>query len=161
MRSGSVVLFLILFITSIPVAHATTGEVVTVYNGDTFVADVQGEEIKIKLYGIDAPGTGQPGSHASTRFLKRLIFKAQLKINVIGTDAFGRTLAVVINEGRESSVNAALVSHGYAWVNPRTCQIDDCSHWKELESRAKSLKLGIWSGFDLVPPWEFRTMNSR
>jgi hypothetical protein len=28
--------------------------------------------------------------------------------------------------------------------------------WKKIESQARKLKLGIWSGFDLVPPWEFQ-----
>jgi len=49
-----------------------------------------------------------------------------------------------------------MVANGYAWVNPERCRTDECPNWKEIESQARSLKLGIWSDYDVVPPWEFR-----
>lgn len=158
---GKFLLTLIILITNLNFAYATTVTVLTVYDGDTFVVDRQGDEVKIKLYGIDSPEAGQNGNGLSTRFLKHLILNSLLEIKVIDTDIFGRTLAVAIREGRESSVNAAIVSNGYAWVNPKKCKIEECKKWDELESKARMLKLGIWSGFDLVPPWEFRKMQAK
>lgn len=156
---GKIIMTLIILITSLNVAYAKAAKVITVYDGDTFVVDMHGDEIKIKLYGIDAPEAGQNGNGLSTRFLRSLILNSQLEINVIETDIFGRTLAVVIREGKESSVNAAMVSNGYAWVYSKKCKIDECNKWKALESKARILKLGIWSGFDFVPPWEFRKIR--
>ena len=157
----AVVLVFLILTSSTSMVVAETATVVVVYDGDTFVVDRYGESVKVKLYGIDAPEPGQPGKGASTRFLRRLVLNAPVALRAIETDVFGRTLAVAVREGKESSINAAVVSNGYAWVNPGACRIDDCEYWKSLELRARRLKMGIWSGFDLVPPWEFRKFPSK
>ena len=135
------------------VAYATQTKVIKVYDGDTFSIDQEGEKVSVRLYGIDAPESGQDGNLSATRFLKRLVFAQPLEVNVVETDLFGRSLAIVMREGKKSSVNAAMVGNGYAWVNPDACKVDACTYWKTLEFDARKLKLGIWSGFDLVPPW--------
>ena len=147
----------LLILTTIPtIAYATSATVIRVYDGDTLNVDVQGETVRIRLYGIDAPESGQDGNVAATRFLRRLVLEHPVKIKVMETDQLNQAFTVVIREGKESSVNAAMVANGYAWVNPDQCMIDECPNWKEIESQARMLKLGIWSDYDLVPPWEFR-----
>ncbi len=146
----------IVLITISHFAYATTAKVVRVYNGDTLTAEAQGEEIRIRLFGIDAPESGQNGGVAATRFLKRLVLEHPVNIKVIETDRLSQAFAVVVREGKESSVNAAMIANGYAWVNPDQCKTDECPKWKAIESQARTLKLGIWSGYNLVPPWEFR-----
>lgn len=138
------------------VAHAAAAEVLVVHDGDTLDVTIQGEQVRIRLYGIDAPERGQHGNVSSTRFLKRLVFGHPLEISVIGADVFGRTLAMVVLEDSGSSVNAAIVANGYAWVNSVKCTVPVCRDWEKIEAQARKLKLGIWSGFDLVPPWEFQ-----
>jgi len=150
-----VVLLLILTITP-AIAGATPATVVRVYNGDTLNLDVQGETVRIRLYGIDAPESGQDGNVAATRFLRRLVLEHPVEVKILETDRLEQAFAVVIREGKESSVNAAMVANGYAWVNPDQCKTDDCPHWKKIESQARMLKLGIWSDYDVVPPWEFK-----
>jgi endonuclease YncB( thermonuclease family) len=147
----------LLILTTIHViAYATPATVIRVYDGDTLNVDVQGETVRIRLYGIDAPESGQDGNVAATRFLRRLVLEHPVEIEVMETDRLNQAYAVVIREGKESSVNAAMVANGYAWVNPDGCRTDECPNWKEIESQARSLKLGIWSDYDVVPPWEFR-----
>lgn len=150
---------LLFLVTSFNVANAATAEVIAVHDGDTLDVDIQGEKVRIRLYGIDAPESGQNGNVSSTRFLRRLVSGHPLEIREIETDLFGRTLAIVALEGRGSSVNAAIVANGYAWVNPGKCSVADCKNWKKIESQARRLRLGIWSGYDLVPPWEFQEMQ--
>ncbi len=147
---------LILLTVSLNFAYATTATVVRVYDGDTLSVDMRGEKVSIRLYGIDSPEGGQDGNVDATRFLKRLILEHPLEIIVLEIDLAGRSLAIVIREGKESSVNAAMVANGYSWVNPGKCKADDCRYWKELESQARRLRLGVWSGYNLVPPWEFK-----
>lgn len=137
-------------------AYATPAKVIRVYDGDTLNVEVQGETVMIRLYGIDAPESGQDGNVAATRFLRRLVLEHPVVFKVIETDRLNQAFAVVIRQGKESSVNAAMVANGYAWVNPDGCKTEACAKWKMMENQARMLKLGIWSDYDVVPPWEFR-----
>ena len=157
MRRIAVFLLILAIIPTI--AGATPATVVRVYNGDTLNLDVQGETVRIRLYGIDAPESGQDGNVAATRFLRRLVLEHPVEVKILETDRLEQAFAVVIREGKESSVNAAMVANGYAWVNPDLCKTDDCPRWKKIESQARMLKLGIWSDYDVVPPWEFRNQQ--
>ena len=148
-------LVLVLLTTSLNVAYAAPATVNTVHDGDTLSVDVKDGVVNLRLYGIDAPESGQNGNVTAKRFLLRLVSGHPLEIEEMGTDRFGRTLAIVIRKGKESSVNAAMVGNGYAWVNPDQCKARECVRWKGLEAQARRLGLGIWSGHDLVPPWEF------
>ena len=152
---------LLILATSLNWAHAAQAKATRVYDGDTFSINLEGEKVSIRLYGINAPKNGQDGNTSATRFLKRLVVGQPLEIKVITTDANGRSIAIVMREGEKSSVNAEMVGNGYSWVNPGKCKVDACAYWKKLESQAQSLKLGIWSGFDLVPPWEFKLQGQR
>ena len=137
------------------IAQTASINVLEVFNGDTLSVAIQRETLSVRLYGIDAPESGQHGNVAATRFLKRLIRDQVLRLQRQRTDQSERFMVIIIREGKESSVNAAMVANGYAWVNPQQCIEDVCVEWQQLESQARALKLGIWSGYDLVPPWEF------
>ena len=147
---------LIILVATPYVACATMATVTRVYDGDTLNIDAEGETVMIRLYGIDAPEAGQDGNIAATRFLKRLVLEHPVEIKVMETDLFNQIFAVVIRKGKESSVNAAMLANGYAWVKPDQCKTNDCPHWKQIESQARTLKLGIWSDYNVVPPWEFK-----
>lgn len=156
MRKRAVVAAAILWLSGVDGAHANMGRAIEVYDGDTFRVDMQGRLVDIRLYGIDAPESGQAGNAAAKRFLLRTIAGSPLEIEVVAADPFDRPLALVSLQGQKSSVNAAMVANGYAWVNPSQCTTDICREWIKVESLARRLKLGIWSGYDLVPPWEFK-----
>lgn len=145
----------IILAVSVNNAAAITANVLNVYDGDTIKVMMGGKKVTIRLYGIDAPERGQHGNAHATRFLTRLILGNPMEIKIMGKDWAGRTQAIVTNLGYEMSVNAAMVANGYAWVHPQTCTTEECVDWKEFESMARRYKLGIWSGYDLIPPWEF------
>jgi micrococcal nuclease len=159
MMSRKIAAVFIVLITISHFAHATTAKVIRVYNGDTITVEAQGKKIRIRLYGIDAPESGQDGNVAAKRFLRRLVLEHPVEIKVMDNDQLNQIFAVVIREGKESSVNAAIVANGYAWVNPDQCKTDECPKWEDIESQARALKLGIWSDYNLVPPWEFRKLQ--
>lgn len=142
-------------------AYGFTAKVTDIDGGDALVVIVEGEKIKIRLYGIDAPVSGQHGSNAATRFLRSLVAEHPVYVEVLETDGFGRSVAIVKRLEKESSINAAMVANGYAWVHPKSCRADRCIKWKSLERQAKKFRLGIWSGYDLVPPWEFKNQQRR
>ena len=152
----------LIILTIIPtIAYATPATVIRVYDGDTLNLDVQGETVRIRLYGIDAPESGQDGNVAATRFLRRLVLEHPVEVKVMETDRLNLAFAIVIREGKESSVNAAMVANGYAWVNTDGCRTKECNRWKKIESQARMLKLGIWSAYDVVPPWEFKKLQRK
>ena len=136
--------------------HGFTGAIIGVDAGDTLVAEVEGSRHTIRLYGIDAPERGQHGANAAKRYLRSLALSHPVDVTVIETDVFGRDVAVVSRIGKESSINAAVVASGYAWVNPNACRLELCGQWQTLQQQARKYRLGIWSGIDPVPPWEFR-----
>ena len=152
---GTIAMLMFIVMSGFNLAYASSATVVKVYSGDTLDVETQSEIVKIKLYGIDAPESGQDGNLSATRFLERLVLQSPIDIKVMETDVFGRNLAIIGHEGQKWSLNAIMVANGYAWVKPDECKIDLCSDLNKLESQARTLKLGIWSGFDLVPPWEF------
>lgn len=156
-----VILLIMLMLITVSGAHGFMGEVTDVNSGDTLVADVQGQKFSIRLYGIDAPESGQHGSNAAKRYLRKLTLAHPIEVEVIETDVFGIALAIVRRVGKESSINAAIVANGYAWVNPKLCRADVCDKWTGLQRQARKYGLGIWSGFDLIPPWEFNSQEGR
>lgn len=142
-------------------AGAFTGEVADVNSGDTLVVVNEGERHTIGLYGIDAPVSGQQGANAATRYLRGIAMAHPVVLEVIERDGFGRKMAIVKRLGKESSINAAIVANGHAWVNPQTCRTEVCRTWQAYQRQAMKYRLGLWSGFDLTPPWEFREQQRR
>ena len=100
--------------------------------------------------------SGQKGHVSAARFLRSLVFGNVLEINVLERDWTGWLHAIVTRVGNGTSVNAAMVANGYSWVHPQKCNTAACGEWKAFESMARKYKLGIWSGYDLAPPWEFK-----
>lgn len=155
-----IILFLILIFGIHPV-FADTATVTDVFDGDSLNVEVKGQKIRVTLYGIDAPESGQDGNTSATRFMRHLVLHRSVVLTVMGQDVFGRTQAIITPTGQTFSANDSIVANGYAWVNPFDCKATACIQMKELESRAKKLRLGIWSGYDLVSPWEFRKQRKR
>lgn len=142
-------------------AYGFPATVVAVDNGDTLVVVSNGERRTVRLYGIDAPVSGQQDANAAKRYLRSIALSSPVDVEVVSTDVFGRSVAIVRRAHILSSVNAAIVANGYAWVNPKTCRKDKCEKWRRLERQAKNYHMGIWSGYDLIPPWEFKQQQRR
>ena len=137
-------------------ALAWEGSVTKVTDGDTI--DVRrsgtGEEVTIRLYGIDTPETDQPHGRKASRALGNMVSGSEVRIEKVDTDPYGRTVALVFQGARP--VNEVLVRRGHAWVYDRYCERPVCRGWKHLESRAKDADKGLWAQDDPTPPWEWR-----
>jgi len=134
----------------------------SVADGDTLVVrTADAEDIKIRLYGLDAPESGQEGGQAAAKALSPLQ-GLQVKIREMGIDRDSLTLALVEREGK--SVNIEQVKQGQAWYYPQNCQEQPiCAEMAKAEKEAQEAKRGLWSkGWfwqkkaDPVPPWEWR-----
>ncbi|MFB6276270.1 MAG: thermonuclease family protein [Halothece sp.] len=122
----------------------------SIYDGDTLRVLCRGEELKIRLCGIDAPEKAQAGGMASRDYLRsRLPDNAIVRVNPIETDRYGRKVAEVFLG--ETFINAEMVRKGYAWHYPGYSR--NCPNRSAIAQAAQETEL---TG---TPPWEFRKGN--
>jgi len=132
------------------------GRVISVADGDTLtVLTQQGDRQRIRLYGIDCPESNQAGGEAATAFARSHALFAEVELNVMDTDRYGRTVAMVtLPDG--SNLNEELVRHGHAWVYDTYCRQPICAQWRTLEKEARTNKKGLWADKNPIPPWDWR-----
>ena len=140
-------------------------KLVRVIDGDTVIVKNRGfrhlfskkSEIRIRLYGIDAPESKQKGGKESTRYLKKLIGSGRtLHMKTTGQDKYSRTVALLY-KGRTAetnSINRRMVHDGQArWYQA----YGGASYgFKDAEEYAKKRKRGIWKHPEAQEPWNFR-----
>jgi len=129
------------------------GPFVSIADGDTFKAKVQGVVMKFRLEGVDAPVRDQPYGSNSTAVLQQLIRDQKLVLVFSDVDPHGRIVAEVWVGS--TNVNAELVRRGAAWF--------DSVYSKDqqlyaIETGARDRKVGLWAlpARDRVEPWTWR-----
>lgn len=136
---------------SLPCAAATY-RVVGVSDGDTVtVLSEARQEVKCRLYGIDAPESRQAFGQVSKRALSDAIYGKHVQITVTDRDRYGRSICKIFLDGAE--VNVAMVRAGYAWVYRRYTKDQ---RYYAAESAAREERAGLWRDSNPVPPWDFR-----
>jgi len=146
---------LVFFIDRLIVAPVDYNEVqvVRVIDGDTFVGeDHEGEEIRVRLIGVNAPETrARDGREAdafgqeSKKFLEGMIHGEVVKLatDITERDRFGRRLAYVyLHNG--TFVNAELVEHGYAQASTHPPNVRYSDTFYSLEREAREANRGLW-----------------
>ena len=73
-----------------------TGQVVKIADGDTVTILVVGDQVRIRLFGIDAPERGQDYSRKSREALADLVFEKEVRVVVHDKDRYGRTVGDII-----------------------------------------------------------------
>ena len=147
-------LILLFFITS---AHAWTGKVVGVSDGDTIKVLKDGKQVKIRLYGIDTPEKAQSFGRKAKKFTTNFAANKMVDVKPMATDRYGRTVGLVTVYGQ--SLNKALIRNGYAWVYRDYCRESFCYEWSKLEYIAKKAKAGLWIEPNPIPPWKWRQLK--
>lgn len=128
------------------------GKVVGIADGDTFtLLTPSNQQVKVRLYGIDAPEKAQPFGSVARQKLSDLVFGQQVRIDKKDVDRYGRTVAIVYN--KNLNVNEEMLRSGLAWHYK---QYDKNPAWDDLELLAQRQKRGVWSQPDPTPPWLWR-----
>ena len=113
-----------------------TGICTQVSDGDTITVDGVG---KVRFVGVNTPEKGVTGSEASAYFVKKLCLNREIGLDIDDSkhqDKYGRTLAVVIVDGK--NLNEMLLKEGlaeimymppsefypYDWAGPNTTSYD-------------------------------------
>jgi micrococcal nuclease len=139
-------------------ANEVTGTVTDVTDGDTFTMTVNGEEKKVRLWGVDAPekrgGGGQPYSNASMWFVKEMCLEKHIRVEIVDTDRYGRFVGVVFVPGQEKSLNELLCENGFAWWYEYYAP--EAANLRAAEQLARTEKRGLWAGRNPINPFQWR-----
>lgn len=136
---------------------AWTGKVVKVQDGDTVtVLARNNKQVKIRLYGVDAPEKKQAYGSRATEALRELAALKTVEVDVQATDNYGRSVALVTVRGRRESLSEAMARAGLAWVYDDYCRQDQCEEWRRAQDEARRQRLGLWAERDPTPPWQWR-----
>jgi endonuclease YncB( thermonuclease family) len=126
--------------------------VVGITDGDTLtLLTDRREQFRVRLAEIDTPESRQPYGARSRQSLSDLVFRKSVRVAVIDTDRYGRTVGRVYAGAQD--VNAEMVRRGAAWVY-RRYSTDPAL--LRIERVARAERRGLWAlpEAQRVPPWE-------
>ena len=134
----------------LPLPEGLDAEVLSIVDGDTIHARVQGRDERVRYIGIDTPETGgdrgpQPyGAEARERNRQRVEGQTvRLVLDAQDRDRYGRILAYVYAPDG-SFVNAKLVAEGYARVLTVPPNVRFASVFRTLETEARDEERNLW-----------------
>ena len=143
----------------VPDTPEITFQVQRILDGDTVLAHTSEQpDQRLRLWGIDAPESGQPhGPEATTRLQGLVPTGKMIKARNMGTDQYDRTL-VVIGDDNELPVNWTMVftgnAHHYDFgdsaANPCLTQ---------AQKTAQAAYAGLWFNSEPIPPHQWRKSN--
>lgn len=153
---------------ALPAYSDFTGKVVKIADGDTITVLHDGEQMKIRLSGIDAPEKAQPFGNAAKQNMTDMVFGKEVHVEDRKKDRYGRTIGRVwvAVDGCEEvdcpmtlDVSLALLTQGLAW-HYKTYQkeqpAEERGQYAFAEEEARGKQVGLWNDADPVPPWEWR-----
>lgn len=131
--------------------------VVNIADGDTFtLLYPDNRNLKIRLYGIDAPERAQDFGTAARKAVGQMLEGHLVSVKEIEKDRYGRVVAIAYRDDG-LCVNEELLRQGYAWNYAQYNKTHP--EWQELEQDARAKRLGLWAGANPTPPWEWRKLK--
>jgi endonuclease YncB( thermonuclease family) len=120
-----------------------------VIDGDTIAKG----DLRIRLWGIDAPERGQRQGDASTQHLRALLRGAAIKVVPKDTDKYGRLVAQLMVDGQD--ISGRMVTDGYALACTQYSQ-----QYARAMKRARRSKSGLWAQGRIENPGAWRKANA-
>ena len=136
----------------------------SIHDGDTLRVQRNGEELKIRLCGVDSPEKQQPLGIEARDHLRSLINQGDGTVIVLPIERarYGRTVAelfIPTSADEEIHLNSQMTADGMAYVYPQ--YVDGCPNATAIaagENMAKDGKRGVWSG-NYQLPWDYRQIS--
>ena len=143
---------------------------IKVYDGDTVtVQKDNGEKLKIRIYGIDAPELKQEyGVEARTR-LEYLVLNQEVLVVPIATDRYQRTVAMLATRvNREYrlfvDIGYEMIANGAAWYAGKYCneeEISECLAYKKAQEAAEIIPRGLFERKNIINPEIYRKKQTK
>lgn len=131
----------------------------SVFDGDTLAASCPSGQIKVRVFGIDAPEMKQePWGDRSREALRGLLPRlGAIKLRVMDQDRYGRTVAQVV--AGDQDLGLEMVRQGWAIVYQ---QYNDSPLYQQAQAEAKQARRGIWAkSGGQQDPAAWRRLNPR
>ena len=146
--------------------NAMTAWAIKPESGDTLQVSIQGEQVFIRLWGIDAPEAGQPGAEEARQTIG-FILPMETKLDLIALGIQDNAIiALVQPHGAKQTLNATMLQKGRAYRAEQGfqyAQADTMSNayycLMEMERKARQSDRGLWLEHGAgggERPWEFR-----
>ncbi len=137
-----------------------TGNVTRVVDGDTIDVNLASGSIRIRLYGIDAPESTQPGGGDARTYLTQRVLHQAVHLEPFQQDRYSRMIAIVLLG--DENINQALIREGHAWAYRKYLKPTETDYCR-LEADARIAKRGLWSlpNTERIAPWEYRKRKTR
>ncbi|MFL6547229.1 MAG: thermonuclease family protein [Povalibacter sp.] len=129
------------------------GPLVSVTDGDTLHARIQGVVMEFRLADVDAPEFDQPYGSKARDELRSLVQGQQLVLVFVDVDRYGRIVADVW--AKDVYVNRELAQRGAVWFYAQYARNNALF---DVEEAARDAKRGLWSlpNDQRVEPWIWR-----
>lgn len=129
------------------------GTVSRVIDGDTLWLKVDGSDapLVVRIEGIDAPESCQPGGAQATAALTELALGRAVSLKVATTDEYGRSVGKVFDGGKD--IGDRMVRDGQAWSSRYKF---DRGPYVAEERMAIALQRGLHAAGGAIQPREFR-----
>lgn len=128
-----------------PCSYGWYGKAVVVEQGCRITVQGRAGRIKVILYGIECPRSGQPFGNKALYLTCWLVLGKRVQVIPIGIDSGEEIPALVRVEGNRDFLNAQLIAYGMAWLKNPHPVIPLCHEWKKLEELAKIHRIGLWA----------------
>jgi micrococcal nuclease len=135
-------------------AETWKGAAVAAPAGDILSVDREGESVRVRVFGVDCPDTGQPFAEEAKEFTKQRTVGKQVAVEVVATDSTGMPVAkVTLPDGAD--LGETLVKEGLAWWDRRNAE--DARKLKLLNAEALLEEKGLFAQDAPLAPWDHRT----
>lgn len=128
-----------------------TGRVVSVEDGDTLRVQRGQGDVRIRMFGIDAPEQGQPFGNEARDLLRGLLLNRTVTVSTKDVDQYGRLVATLQLD--EQDIGEQLLRAGAVW---NYAQFSQDERFAALEAEARNARRGLWGSDNPTPPWMFR-----
>lgn len=138
-------------------------EVVRVVDGDTFIARIDAQDVRVRLIGVDTPESVHPNKEVehfaleASAYLKKLLEGEQVYFvydqNNAATnhkDRYDRMLAYAYRARDSLFVNAEIIRQGYGHAYSKY-PFTRLEEFLKYERNARHQKLGLWTEMDEYP----------
>lgn len=133
-----------------------SGKVVSIKDGDTIGIMRDGQEVVVRLDGIDCPESNQDFGQRAKQYCSDLVFGKNVTVEVRDIDKYGRLIGRVYVDYED--VSLSLVRAGLAW---HYVEYSNDANLDRAEMEARETNSGLWNSSTQVPPWQFRHPESK